>query len=53
MDRYLNYVWDEQDPIASYGKESVKLLQKVQRKYDPTNVWERLVKGGFKIPRSV
>jgi hypothetical protein len=48
--RYLNYAWDKQDPIASYGEENVELLRCMQQEYDPTRVWERLVKGGFKIP---
>ncbi|KAF8514736.1 hypothetical protein BDD12DRAFT_811106 [Trichophaea hybrida] len=48
---YLNYALDTQDPIASYGEKNVELLRRVQEKYDPDRVWEKLVKGGFKIPK--
>ncbi|KAF8247239.1 FAD-binding domain-containing protein [Wilcoxina mikolae CBS 423.85] len=48
---YLNYALDAQDPIASYGEGNVEKLRKVQEKYDPDRVWEKLVNGGFKIPK--
>lgn len=48
---YMNYADADQDPIASYGRGNVEKLRKVQEKYDHTKVWERLVKGGFKIPK--
>lgn len=48
----MNYAWAEQNPIASYGKENVEFLRRVQEKYDPDGVWETLVKGGFKIPKA-
>ncbi|KAH8145208.1 uncharacterized protein LAJ45_10769 [Morchella importuna] len=48
--QYLNYASKDQDPIASYGKESVKDLTKLQKEYDPMGVFTKLVKGGFKIP---
>ncbi|KAI5811898.1 hypothetical protein BZA77DRAFT_326028 [Pyronema omphalodes] len=50
--RYLNYALEWQDAIGSYGTENVKFLRKIAKQYDPTNVWERLVKGGFKIPKA-
>ncbi|KAI5841760.1 hypothetical protein DFP73DRAFT_515533 [Morchella snyderi] len=49
--QYLNYASEDQDPIASYGKESVKALTKLQKEYDPMGVFTKLVKGGFKIPK--
>lgn len=48
--RYLNYAWDDQDPIASYGRESVQKLQLAKKRYDPDGVFTHLVRGGFKIP---
>jgi hypothetical protein len=47
---YLNYADGYQDPIAAYGEESVKFLQQISQKYDKTGVFQRAVKGGFKIP---
>ncbi|KAF8246112.1 hypothetical protein K440DRAFT_632588 [Wilcoxina mikolae CBS 423.85] len=49
---YMNYAWAEQDPIGSYGGENVELLRKVAGSYDPDGVWEKLVKGGFKVPKA-
>jgi hypothetical protein len=47
---YLNYADGFQDPIAAYGEESVRFLQGVSRKYDANGVFQKAVKGGFKIP---
>ncbi|KAI1267561.1 putative FAD-binding oxidoreductase [Xylariaceae sp. FL1019] len=41
--------WD-QDVVASYGTENVQLTKEVQRQYDPQLVFQRLVRGGFKLP---
>ncbi|BCS13741.1 oxidoreductase, FAD-binding [Aspergillus luchuensis IFO 4308] len=48
---YLNYAAQWQDPIASYGPESVSRLQRISREVDPTGVFQRMVPGGFKIPQ--
>ena len=47
---YLNYASDEQDLIAGYGAENVGKLKAVSRKYDPKQVFQRQVPGGFKLP---
>jgi hypothetical protein len=46
---YLNYAAEWQDPIASYGEESVERLRRVSREVDPRGVFRDSVKG-FKIP---
>ncbi len=48
----MNYAWRNQDVIGHYGEENVEILLGLQQKYDPTLVFERLVKGGFKIPKA-
>lgn len=48
--RYLNYGDRFHDIIPHYGIQSVRRLQRSKRIYDPTNVFGRLVPGGFKIP---
>ena len=48
---YSNYALPSQDPIASYGEESRKFLRIVSNKYDPHQVFQRLVPGGFKLDR--
>ncbi|KAF2647653.1 putative FAD-binding oxidoreductase [Lophiostoma macrostomum CBS 122681] len=40
--------WD-QDVLASYGGENVRRLKRVRRTYDPENVLQKLVPGGFKL----
>ncbi|KAK3689096.1 putative oxidoreductase [Podospora appendiculata] len=48
---YLNYGAPWQDPIRSYGRESVRKLQALRARVDPGGVFTDLVRGGFKIPR--
>ncbi|PVH79582.1 FAD-binding domain-containing protein [Cadophora sp. DSE1049] len=47
---YLNYASEFQDPISSYGEVNVQKLRAASRKYDPDQVFQKLVPGGFKIP---
>jgi len=47
--KYSNYADSSQDPIGSYGKTNVEFLEKISKKYDPRGVFQRQVKGGFKI----
>ncbi|KAL2820550.1 hypothetical protein BDW59DRAFT_150682 [Aspergillus cavernicola] len=47
---YLNYAAEWQDPVASYGRESVEKLQRVSRDVDPKAVFRTNMPGGFKIP---
>ncbi|KAG9081860.1 hypothetical protein FRC06_005362 [Ceratobasidium sp. 370] len=48
--RYLNYASTGQGVIEAYGADQVSFLQSVKAQYDPTGVFRRLVKGGFKVP---
>ncbi|GAP93181.2 putative fad binding domain protein [Rosellinia necatrix] len=52
---YLDYVFMNdaavsQDVIGHYGDRSVAGLRAVQRRYDPLEVFQDLVPGGFKLP---
>lgn len=47
--KYLNYAAQDQNPLATYGPESVNRLKKIQRKYDPRGVFTKNVPGGFKL----
>lgn len=47
--KYMNYAWDFQDPISSYGEENKAFLQEVSKKYDPEGVFQKGVPGGFKL----
>ncbi|KAI0553969.1 FAD binding domain-containing protein [Xylaria curta] len=48
--RYLNYAYSDQDPIASYGQESIEQIRATAAKYDPQGVFQKLRMSGFKIP---
>lgn len=47
---YLNYAWADQDPISTFGAESIEFLKAASAKYDPTSVFQVLRSTGFKIP---
>jgi hypothetical protein len=46
---YLNYAARWQDPISGYGSSTVERLERIQREYDPAEVFTKQVPGGFKI----
>nr|KAI9722309.1 MAG: hypothetical protein M1812_001781 [Candelaria pacifica] len=47
---YLNYADTKQNPIAGYGEANIRKLVAASQKYDPGQVFQRLVPGGFKLP---
>lgn len=47
---FMNDASYDEPVIASYGTENVGRLRAVQRKYDPDQVFQKLVPGGFKLP---
>ncbi|KAL8639151.1 MAG: hypothetical protein Q9226_008908 [Calogaya cf. arnoldii] len=42
--------WD-QDVISHYGIEGQRNMRRVQQKYDPEMVFQKLVSGGWKLPK--
>lgn len=46
---YLGYADGTQDPLGSYGSDNVQFLRDVAAKYDPAQVFQTRVPGGFKI----
>lgn len=47
---FMNDANSKQSVLASYGSANVARLKAAQRVYDPLRVFQRLVKGGQKIP---
>ena len=47
--KYLNYAAKFQDPIGSYGLINKANLQSISRKYDPKQLFQLAVPGGFKL----
>lgn len=50
---YLGYADGTQDPLSTYGPENIQLLRDVAAKYDPEQVFQKRVPGGFKISNVV
>ncbi|TAQ84198.1 hypothetical protein B7494_g7474 [Chlorociboria aeruginascens] len=48
---YLNYAVEGSDPITAYGASNVAKLQAASKKYDPSQIFQKLVPGGFKLPK--
>ncbi|KAH6972577.1 hypothetical protein EDB80DRAFT_743731 [Ilyonectria destructans] len=46
---YLNYADFTQNPLKTYGEENVAFIRKVAAKYDPDEVFQDRLPGGFKI----
>lgn len=49
--QFLNDASFSQDPIGSYGLESVEFMWQVSRKFDPEQVFQNLQSGGFLLSR--
>ena len=49
---YLNYARQDQNPLLSYGAANLQKLQAASKKYDPAQVFQRLVPGGYKIAQA-
>ena len=46
---YLDYADKTQDPLAGYGAENVKKMKAAAKMYDPKQIFQKNVPGGFKI----
>jgi len=46
---YLNFAAWFQDPLAAYGKEQLKQLKHVAKKYDPEGFYQKQLDKGFKL----
>ena len=47
--QYLNYAFQDQDPLGGYGPAALSKIRAASKKYDPGQVFQRLVPGGFKL----
>jgi hypothetical protein len=48
---YMNYASQFQDPLASYGAANVRRMKAVSKKYDPSQVFQKLHPGYFKLTK--
>ncbi|KAH8175230.1 FAD binding domain-containing protein [Sarocladium implicatum] len=49
--QFLNYANGNQDPLRSYGEESIAFMKATSQKYDPEGMFQKLRKTGFHIPQ--
>ncbi|KAL8907557.1 MAG: hypothetical protein Q9171_005800 [Xanthocarpia ochracea] len=49
--KFMNDASWDQDVISSYGVEGQRKMRQAQRKYDPRMVFQKLVSGGWKLPK--
>ncbi|KAI1867503.1 hypothetical protein JX265_007305 [Neoarthrinium moseri] len=49
---YINYSYDYQNPLASYGDANIAKIRAAAAKYDPSGVFQTRAPGGYKITRS-
>ncbi|KAI0008000.1 hypothetical protein F4779DRAFT_618996 [Xylariaceae sp. FL0662B] len=47
--KFMNYSFNFQDPIGSYGAENKARLQEANKKYDPEGIFQKGVPGGWKL----
>lgn len=47
--QYINYSFQDQDPLGGYGIAALQKIKDASKKYDPAQVFQRLVPGGFKL----
>jgi hypothetical protein len=46
---YLNYAYETQTPIQGYGPDAVAKLKAASSTFDPDQVFQKQVPGGFKL----
>ncbi|CZT16357.1 related to 6-hydroxy-d-nicotine oxidase [Ramularia collo-cygni] len=49
---FLNNAAPFQDPLGSYGAENLQFMRDVSKKYDPDQIFQTLVPGGFKLSKA-
>lgn len=47
--KHLNYADKSQNVLAAYGADNVRTMKESAAKFDPNQVFQKLVPGGFKI----
>ena len=47
--RYIGYADRSQKPLIGYGEAKVRFMRQVSKRYDPAQVFQRSVPGGFKL----
>ena len=47
--QYINYCFQDQDPLGGYGPAALSKIKAASKQYDPGQVFQKLVPGGFKL----
>lgn len=48
---YMNDASRDQNPLASYGATNLKKLKAIAKKYDPTQMFQKLQNNGFLLSK--
>ncbi|KAK4185136.1 hypothetical protein QBC35DRAFT_504349 [Podospora australis] len=49
---FMNDASRDQNPLASYGRESLQRLRAVSQRYDEAQIFQHLQRGGFKLSKA-
>lgn len=49
--KYIGYAEKHQEVFQGYGEKNVEFMKTVSRKYDSRQIFQNLVRGGFKLPK--
>jgi hypothetical protein len=49
--KYIGYAEMHQEVFQGYGGENVEFMKTVSQKYDPGQMFQNLMRGGFKLPK--
>ena len=47
--QYINYAFKDQDPLGGYGAATLEKIKAASKRYDPGQVFQKLVPWGFKL----
>jgi hypothetical protein len=47
--KYIGYAEASQEVLRGYGEQNLAFMKNVSEKYDPGQIFQNLVRGGFKL----
>jgi hypothetical protein len=47
--KYIGYAGKNQEVLQGYGEQNIEFMKNVSKKYDPGQIFQTLVRGGFKL----
>lgn len=47
--KYIGYAEENQEVLQGYGEQNIEFMKNVSKRYDPGQIFQTLVRGGFKL----